>query len=176
MRFLKRSKPRKTDGERARALAFLLVGLSSSALGFLAVLHLDRSALFPGLGLYQIWVIVASGLGRLVALFLSGDRLGQTGPRGNLRAISGGLGHLCWRINRGHIRLAVLWHNVRPVYRQRDLRQRAVVDVPLDTQFFGAHMLLKIYQTERDSIFASAKMTVPVHPNSLRMRLRRQFI
>ena len=86
MRLFSRNRRKISEGERARALAFLLVGVCSAGLGYLAVLHLDRAAFFSGLSGYQQWIVVASGLGGMVALFLSGDRMGQPGPVGAMRA------------------------------------------------------------------------------------------
>jgi len=66
-----------TEGERARALAFALVGVCSAGLGYLAVLHLDHSAFLAPLSWYQRWIIIASGFGGVSALFLAARSFGQ---------------------------------------------------------------------------------------------------
>jgi hypothetical protein len=40
---------------------------------------------------------------------------------------------------------------------------------------FGVHVLMGIYQRERDSIFMPSKMTIRDHPNSLRPRMQGRF-
>jgi hypothetical protein len=39
----------------------------------------------------------------------------------------------------------------------------------------GAHVLLGIYRSERDTIFTPSRMSQQDHPDSLRMRLRGRF-
>jgi hypothetical protein len=62
-----------------------------AGLGYLAVLHLDQNAFLDEMSWYQTWVVVASGLGGLIALFLSGDRMGQSGTTGALRGLAGAI-------------------------------------------------------------------------------------
>lgn len=106
-----------TEGERAGALTFALVGACSAGLGYCTVLHLDQNAFLDEMSWYQTWVVVASGLGGLIALFLSGDRMGQSGTTGALRGLAGAIwvtfiGFINW----WDVVFAVLWHDVRTIY------------------------------------------------------------
>ncbi|WP_296417165.1 hypothetical protein [Pseudooctadecabacter sp.] len=176
MRPFLRKKIRLSEGTRARALAFLLVALSSGALGFLAVLHLDQTALFDRLTGYQWWIVTASALGGVIALFLSGDRLGQTGLNGTFRAAAGGL----WvtfvgALIGGTLGLPLYGTMFGPFIVCVTLLGTPVLLMLWIVNLTGIHILLGIYQRERDSIFTPARMTMPDHPDSLTVRLRGRF-
>lgn len=172
-----RKRHKSTEGERARALAFALVGISSGALGYLAVLHLDQAALFNELSWYQTWIVAASALGGMIALFLSGDRMGQSGGQGALRAIAGGI----WvtfigALIGGTLALPLYGTMFGPFIATVTLLGAPVL---MGLWFFnlaGIHVLLAIYQRERDTIFTPARMTQPEHPESLSVRLRGRFV
>jgi len=145
-----------TEGERARALAFLLSGICSSGLGFLAVLHIDSHALFNGMSWYQVWIIVASGLGGLIALFLSGDRLGQVGFQGALRGVAGAI----WVTFIGSLiggTLALPFYGTMfgPFIVSVTLLGAPLLSILWGFNLVGIHVLLGIYQRERDSIFSA---------------------
>jgi hypothetical protein len=144
-----------TEGERARALAFFLVGACSTGLGYLAVLHLDTSAFFNGLSWSQVWIVIASGLGGLIALFLSGDRMGQSGTRGALRGAGGAL----WitfigSLIGGTLALPLYGTMFGPFIVTVTLMGAPLLALLWAFNLFGVHMLLGIHQRERDSIFA----------------------
>ena len=165
-----------TDGERARALAFLLVGACSCGLGFLAVLHLDRSALFNEFSGYQIWIVVAAGIGGVGALFLSGDRMGQPGPIGAMRAMAGGV----WvtfigALIGGTLGLPFYGTMFGPFIVVVTLLGAPVLAMLWIFNLIGVHLLMAVYQRERDTIFTPTRMSVPDHPDSLGIRLRGRF-
>lgn len=169
--------PKLTEGERARALAFLLVGASSAALGFLAVIHLDQAALFDRLSWSQRWIVIASGIGGMISLFLSGDRLGQSGIKGALRGVAGGI----WvtfiaALVGGTLGLPFYGTMFGPFIVVVTLMGAPLVALLWCFNLLGAHLLLAIYQRERDSIFTPARMSRHDHPESLSLRLRGRFI
>jgi len=160
-----------TEGERARAVAFVLVGVCSAGLGFLAVLHLDSSALFKGLTWSQRWVVLASGLGGLIALFLSGDRLGQSGPRGALRGAGGAI----WvtfigALIGGTLSLPFYGTMFGPFIVTVTLMGAPLLAMLWVFNLFGVHMLMGVYQRERDSIFTPERMNLPETSGALRPR------
>lgn len=162
-----------TEGELARALAFFLVGACSAGLGYLAVLHLDREALFTGLSWYQTWIVVASGLGGVIALFLAGDRLGQSGTTGAMRGAAGAI----WvtfigALIGGTLSLPFYGTMFGPFIVTVTLLGAPLLAMLWAFNLFGVHMLLGIYQRERDSIFTPSRMTLRDHPESLRPHLR----
>ena len=166
-----------TEGERARALAFMLAGVCSAALGFLAVLHLDRSVMFNGMSWYQTWIVAASGIGGVVALFLSGDRMGQTGIKGAARGFAGAV----WvtfigALIGGTLGLPFYGTMFGPFIVCVTLLGAPLLAILWAFNLFGIHMLLGVYQRERDSIFTPARMSLYDHPDSLSARLRGRFV
>jgi len=154
MRRFLRKKKKITDGERARALAFVLVGVSSAGLGFLTVIHLDKTALFDRLSWYQTWIIVASGIGGMAALFLSGDRMGQSGVQGAIRSVAGAI----WltfigALIGGTLSLPFYGTMFGPFTVCVTLLGAPVLAILWGFNLVGVHVLLGIYQRERDSIF-----------------------
>lgn len=152
-----RDKFRISEGERARALAFLMIGACSSALGYLAVLHLDSTALFEELSWYQTWIIVASGLGGMIALYLSGDRMGQPGRTGALRAVAGAI----WvtaigALIGGTMGLPLYGTMFGPFIIAVTLAGAPILAMLWAFNLYGIHMLMSIYQRERDSIFTTS--------------------
>lgn len=172
---LRRTK-KPTEGERARVLAFSLVGLSSGCLGYLAVLHLDRAALFEQLSWYQTWIVVASGLGGLLALFLAGDRMGQSGVKGALRGVAGAI----WvtfigALIGGTLSLPLYGTMFGPFIVFVTLLGAPILMGLWCFNMLSIHLLMGVYQRERDTIFTPARMTRPDHPESLSIRLRGRF-
>lgn len=167
---LRRSR-KMTEGERARALAFFLVGLCSTALGFLAVLHLDRGVLSHGMSWYQTWVVVASGGGGVIALFLSKDRIGQSEQAGAMRSIAGGI----WvtfigAVIGGTLSLPFYGTMFGPFVVLVTLLGAPMLSLLWLFNLCGIHILLGIYQRERDSIFTPPGDGIPEHPHRLRVR------
>jgi len=177
MRKLRRKLRVWSDGERARALAFLLVGVNSAVLGYLAVLHLDGAALFSGLTRYQTWIVVASALGGMLALFLSRDRMGQPGRSGILRGIAGAI----WvtfvgSLIGGSLALPLYGTMFGPFIVVVTLMGAPVLVMLWTFNLAGVHILMGIYQRERDSIFTPDRMTKTNHPDSLSVRMRGRFV
>jgi len=168
---------RMTEGERARALAFFLIGLGSAALGYLAVLHLDQAAMFQGLSGYQAWIVVASGFGGLAALFLSRDRLGQSGRSGIIRGIAGAV----WvtfvgALIGGTLSLPLYGTMFGPFVVCVTLAGAPILATLWVFNLFAVHVLFGIYQTERDSIFEKMGVPKTSTPTGMRSRVHGRFI
>ncbi|MDO6733592.1 hypothetical protein Q4555_02860 [Octadecabacter sp. 1_MG-2023] len=166
-----------TEGERARLLAFFLCGFCSAGLGYLAVLHLDRAAMFNGLSLYQTWIVVASGIGGLAALFFSGDRLGQSGAVGARRGVAGAI----WvtfigALIGGTLSLPFYGTMFGPLIVCVTLMGAPILAMLWVVNLLGIHMLLGIHQRERDSIFTPERMRIPGHSNETAPRSGGRFI
>ncbi|WP_245540976.1 hypothetical protein [Octadecabacter antarcticus] len=165
-----------TEGERARVLAFALVGTCSATLGYLAVLHLDSDSSFDGLSWYQTWLVVASGLGGMIALFLSGDRMGQPGSAGATRAVAGAL----WvtfigALIGGTLGLPLYGTMFGPFIVVVTLMAAPLLAMLWAVNLFGTHILMGIYQSERDTIFTPSRMNPPDHPDSKSLRLQERL-
>ena len=149
-----------TKGECGRALAFALVGACSAGLGYLAVLHLDQNAFLDEMSWYQTWVVVASGLGGLSAL----------------RGLAGAI----WvtfigSLIGGTLSLPFYGTMFGPFIVTVTLLGVPLLAILWAFNLFGVHVLMGIYQRERDSIFMPSKMTIRDHPNSLRPRMQGRF-
>lgn len=177
MRRFLRTFRKASEGERARASAFMLVGISSGALGYLAVLHLDSSALFDTLSWYETWIVVASGLGGMLALFLSGDRMGQAGPIGALRGVAGAI----WltfigSLIGGTMGLPFYGTMFGPFIVTVTLMGAPMLALLWAFNLIGVHWLMGIYQRERDTIFEHHRITTILDdPESLSRRMRGRF-
>jgi len=174
MRQSLRSRFTKSEGERARMLSFAMVGECSAGRGFLAVIHLDRTALFDGLSWSQIWIITAASIGGMVALFLSGDRLGQEGAKGALRGVAGGL----WvtfvgALVGGTLALPVYGTMFGPFLVFVTLIGAPMLSLLWIVSLTGVHLLMGKYQRERDTIFAPAQGTVADYPAQRPVPFRR---
>lgn len=178
MRRFLRTFRRATEGERARASAYMLVCISSGTLGYLAVLHLDRAALFDQLSWYESWIVAASALGGMIALFLSGDRMGQPGVRGVLRAIAGGI----WltfigALVGGTLGLPLYGTMFGPFIVTVTLIGAPILGLLWVFNLMGVHLLMRIYQRERDSIFRHVNTTPTRNDHeSLSLRMRGRFV
>lgn len=144
-----------TGGERARALAFVLVGIYSAILGYLAVLQLDQAALLDPLNWSQIWIVVASSLGGMISLYLAKDRMGQSGPWGAVRGLAGAI----WvtfigALIGGTLALPMYGTMFGPFIVAVTLVGAPILALFWAFSLIGIHLLLGIYQRERDSIFA----------------------
>lgn len=162
-----------TEGERARVLAFVLVGTCSATLGYLAVLRLDRASFFDGLSWYQAWLVVASGLGGMIALFLSGDRMGQPGSAGAARAVAGAL----WvtfigALIGGTLGLPIYGTMFGPFIVVVTLMAVPLLAMLWTVSLFGTHVLMGIYQRERDTIFAHSRINPPDQTDRKSLRLQ----
>lgn len=175
MHQLLRSFKKPTYGERARGLAFVLSGACSAGLGYLAVLHLDHSALFTRMSWYQMWVVVASSCGGMMALFLSGDRLGQAGRTGAMRGAAGAI----WvtfigALIGGTLSLPFYGTMFGPFIVVVTFMGAPMLAMLWAVNLFGIHVLLGLYQRERDTIFSPARMTINDLPETLRPPFHRR--
>lgn len=154
MRFFERKRDKQSEGERARALAYFLVGVCSAFLGLLAVLHLNSESLFDRFSLYEWWIVTASGVGGMIALFLSGDRMGQAGLRGFARAMAGGI----WvtfvgALIGGTLSLPLYGTMFGPFIVTVTLIGAPGLAILWLCNLISVHLLMKIYQLERETIF-----------------------
>lgn len=178
MGLLSGKKRRISEGTRARVLAFFLVGISSGGLGFLAVVHLDQSALFEQMTAYQTWTIVASALGGILALFLAGDRVGSDDGRRLLRGIVGGV----WvtfvgALIGGTLSLPLYGTMFGPFIVVVTLAGAPLLAVIWAFNLVAIHVLMNTYQKERDSIFTPApSSSASSDAESLSIRMRGKFI
>ncbi len=176
MRSISRKPALFSEGARARALAFFLVGCCSGALGFLAVVHLDQRAFLERMTPYQTWIVVASAVGGMIALFLAGDRVGGTGTRKILRYLSGSI----WvtfvgALIGGTLALPLYGTMFGPFIVAVTLAGAPLLAVLWISNMFAVNVLMSRYQTERDTIFAPGGSTPHTHADSLTVRMRGRF-
>jgi len=164
---------RLSEGERARVLAFILVAVLGVWMGLLMALRVEGgAAIVDGLSWYGRWIIAASVIGAVAALFLSGDRLGQTGPYAGTRVVTGAV----WVSMVGAVIAGTL---VLPLYGTMFAPFTLVITLATSpvllafwcVQFFCIHVLMVIYRRERDSIYDNFMTTSPDAPVHLRRSL-----
>lgn len=176
MRPYSRKSRKLSEGARARVLAFFLVAFCSGGTGFLAVIHLDQRALFEQMSNYQVWIVIASALGGMIALFLAGDRVGATGRFHLMRGIAGGI----WvtfvgALIGGTLALPFYGTMFGPFIVAVTLAGAPILAVIWVFNLIAIHGLMRTYQRERDTIFVPPEST-DIHPNSLSVQMRGKLI
>ncbi|TNY30865.1 hypothetical protein [Pelagovum pacificum] len=145
-----------TDGERARALAYLLVAVVGAWMSFVIVTNLDNPdrPFFQPLTGYETWQIAAGAIGAIVGLALSGELLGQSGRYGWKRAIWGGVFvSFVGALVAGTLVLPLFGTMFGPFSLFVALVGRPLLAVVWIAHLAGAHWLLRRWRQERDSIF-----------------------
>lgn len=178
MRQRLRNRYRLSDGKRAQALAYFLVAVVGLGMGYLNVVRLaDGRPLIEGFSWYERWIVLCAGLGAVTALFLSGDRMGQGGPWSAARALAGAIWvSIVGAIIAGTLALPLYGTMFAPFSLVITLATSPVIALIWAAHLLGIHILLGIFQRERDSIFTTERMTYRDHPDHLRTRMMGRFL
>ncbi len=142
-------------GEKSLALAYASVGLFGAAIGFLVALHLSRGDILRGgFSLYDLWMIVAGGIGSMTGLYLAADRFGHSGWRGFVNALAASV----WvsfvsSLIGGTLMLPLYGTMFGPFTLAITLSTQPVFAILWFANLFCAHLLLTYWKRERDSIF-----------------------
>jgi hypothetical protein len=153
-----------TRGERARALACLIVALGGAVLSAIVVGRLVEGPALPLVApdWYGLWIVAAGGIGALGGLFLVRDRLGQPGAGGWRRAISAALVlSFAGSVIAGTLALPIYGTMFGPLS-----LVVALIDLPLLGPawvccILAAHGLMRRWRRERDSIFVPIAVRRP---------------
>lgn len=177
MRSRSRSMTSRSEGERARALAFMIIALFGAGMAFLSVTQLNDRAFFDrGLTWYEIYIILCGALGGMAALFLSGDRMGQPGIEGTLRGFAGGIWvSFVGAVIGGTLALPLYGTMFGPFTLAVTLAGAPLLMLIWVSNLIAVHLLLRIWHRERDSIFVPDRMTLPNSPDDLPARYRGRF-
>lgn len=146
-----------TQGERARALAYVIVVFGGAVLSFVSVGRLSRGPELPFVApdWYGLWIVASGGIGALGGLYLVRERLGQPGAGGWRRAIIAVLLlSFAGSIIAGTLALPIYGTMFGPLSLVVTL-----IDLPLlAAAWVGcvllAHGLMRRWREERESIFA----------------------
>ncbi len=177
MRLFSRKKRKLSEGARARALAFFLAAISSGGLGFLAVVHLDQRALFEQMTPYQIWIIVASAIGGMLALFLAGDKVGSNGKTNIVRAVAGGIWvSFVGALIGGTLSLPLYGTMFGPFIVAVTLLGAPILAIVWIFNLVAIHVLMSKYQLERDTIFGADSPADTALSDSLSVRMRGRIV
>ncbi|SLN40184.1 hypothetical protein [Roseisalinus antarcticus] len=147
---------RATDGERGRALAYLIVVLFGAGLTFVIVAQLENSGRrpFDPLTLYECWVILAGGIGAAGGLYLTGELMGTPGSSGWPRALRGVLIlSFAGSVITGTLALPIYGTMFGPFSLFMKLASSPLLAVLWFSCLFAAHFLMVRWRQERDSIF-----------------------
>ena len=151
-----------TEGERSFVLAHLATGLFGAGVALVAVMRLGGGMFFsrPISG-YEIWMVIAGGLGGGLGLYLNRHRMGVGGPQGVLQAFGAIiLTNIMGGVIGGTLALPLYGTMFGPF---------ALVMILLSSPFMfllwlanqlGSHLLMARYHTERDSIFLAQTASV----------------
>ena len=163
MRSRTRTETLKTEGERARALAFFLLGVFGAGMGFLAVTRLSEGAFFDrGMSLYEYYIVLAGALGSMAALFLSGDRMGRPGADGVLRGLAGGVWvSFVGAVIAGTLALPGYGTMFGPFTMAVTLAGAPILAFFWVANLLAVHVLMANWQRERDSIFVPEGDGIP---------------
>lgn len=168
MRSRSRNQIRKTEGERARALAFFLLAVFGAGFGFLAVTQISDGAFFERhMTRYEYYIVLASAVGPVAALFLSGDRMGQPGLQGALRGIAGGIWvSFIGALIAGSLALPGYGTMFGPFTLAVTLAGAPILSLLWVGNLVAVHLLMTTWQRERDSIFEplGAEEMLPMRP------------
>jgi hypothetical protein len=140
-----------TDGERCMALAYLVVSLFGCGMAFVTVTQMsDGDILERSLTLYERWVVLSGGIGGGVGLFLAGEKMGQQGARGHLRAIPA----VIWvsfvgALIAGTLALPLYGTMFGPFTLGVTLAGAPVLAALWFANLFGAHVLIAAWRAER---------------------------
>lgn len=145
------------------------MAVSSAGIGYLAVLHLDHGALFAPMSWHQLWIVVASVIGGMSTLFLSGDRLGQRGGKGALRALAGGIWITFFgALIGGTLALPVYGTMFGPFIVMVTFLGAPMLALLWVFNLLGIYLMMGTYQRERDSIFMHTHAPDIERPRTLR--------
>lgn len=174
MRSRSRTRHTRTEGERSRALAFFLIGVFGAGMGLLAVTQLSHGAFFSRrMTPYEWYVVVVSAVGAKAALFLAGDRLGQPGLSGYLRGLAGGVWvSFVGALIAGTLALPVYGTMFGPFTLAVTLAGAPMLMGFWLAQLTALHVLMGIWQRERDSIFDPDRTDPFGGPDRLPARIR----
>ena len=162
-----------TEGERARALAYITIALFGAGFAFLTVTRMyGARVLGAGLTWYDLWIVVSGGIGAAAALFLAGDRMGQPGFRGIYRALVG----MIWvsfvgALIAGTLALPFYGTMFGPFTLGVTLTSAPLLAMLWFANLLSVHALLTRWHIERDSIFVKPVPPMPLRRSPQRLRM-----
>ena len=144
-----------SEGERRRALAYLIVALFGAGLSFIAVTRLSGSEVIEHrLGWHQIWMVLAGAGGATGALHMLRHRMGMPGLPGLVRAIVGALLiSFVGALIAGTLALPVYGTMFGPFTLAVMFVSAPFLAALWGANLIAAHFLMQSWQAERDSIF-----------------------
>ncbi len=147
-----------TQGEQSILLAFFGVGFFGAAIAMNVVMTLGGvPALITPFSIYDYWVICCGALGACAGLYLGRDWMGHTGLRGVAFAMIG----MIWisflgGVVGGSLALPLYGTMFGPFTLFVSLFSAPLLGIFWGCILVAAHLLVKIWRAERDSIFDAA--------------------
>ena len=137
------------------ALAHLVVGLYGSAVGGLMLFTADRTLILERApSSWEIWTMIACGMGAAMALFYGRDRMGQPGRKGFMKALFASLWiSFTGSLIAGTLSLPFYGTMFGPMSLIVAFVGNPILGVLWFLNLIGAHILLSSYQSERNSIY-----------------------
>lgn len=146
-------RPDLTEGERSLIEAYLLMSLISTFGALMVFVHLDGGAFHPSP--YLFWVVASGGVAGAAALRMVRDRLGHSGPRGILGSAAAAFAatFLIGLVG-GSLALPIYGTMFGPFSLVVTLLATPGLALSWAACFILAHMRIRRWHRERDSIFA----------------------
>ena len=163
---LARLRLRTTDGERCLALAYLIVALFGAGLAFVVATQISGGELLQrSLTNYERWLVLTGGIGGAGALYLAGDKMGQEGLIGHLRAIPA----VIWvsfvgALISGTLSLPFYGTMFGPFTLGVTLVGSPVLACLWFANLFAAHILIGAWRAERDTLFRRNQLDQHTNP------------
>ncbi|WP_377513006.1 hypothetical protein [Octadecabacter sp. R77987] len=173
MRKLWRNRQIPTQGERARALAYIAVALFGAGFAFVTVTRMNgERVLGTGLTWYDLWIVISGGIGAAAALFLARDKIGQPGLRGVYRAAFGTVWiSFVGALIAGTLALPLYGTMFGPFTLGVTLTSAPMLAMLWFANLLSVHVLMLRWHIERESIFAKPVPPMPVRRSSHRLRM-----
>ncbi len=149
-----------TDGEGCLALAYLIVALFGAGMAFVTVTQMSGGSILErSMSLYERWVVLTGGIGGVGALYLAGDKMGQEGLVGHLRALPA----LVWvsfvgALISGTLALPLYGTMFGPFTLGVTLAGAPILAVLWFANLMAAHVLIAAWRVERSALFHREKL------------------
>lgn len=146
-----------TEGERSFVLAHLATGVFGAGVAFAAVMRLGGGEFFSrAMSPYDIWMVIAGGIGGGLGLYLNRQRMGQGGGAGVLQAFGAIiLTNIMGAVIGGTLALPLYGTMFGPFALIMILMGSPLLCLMWLANQVAAHLLMARFHTERDSIFVT---------------------
>lgn len=145
-----------TEGEQQLVTAYVTTCAFGAGMGLMTVTQMSHGAIFDtGFTFYHRWIVLCGALGCGLALWLAGDRMGQSGPNGFARGMLG----VVWvsvvgAVIAGTLALPFYGTMFGPFTLAIMLVGSPMLALMWFANLLASHLLIRNWRTEQDRLFA----------------------